>query len=158
MFQKVELIGRLGQKDVRSTPNGKQVVSYSIATTKSFKDKETQQWKENTEWHRCVSFNKVAEHIGMNVEPGDLLLIEGELRTRKWQTNSGEDRYTTEIVVNVFPRKLPKYFTKNGSQQAAPAPQASQPQASQPQAPQNQPSNQEAPPIEEYDFMDDVPF
>ncbi|OLF84527.1 single-stranded DNA-binding protein [Marinobacter sp. C18] len=131
-----------------------QVVSYSIATTKSLKDRETGEWKENTEWHRCVSFNKTAEHIGMNVEPGDLLFLEGELRTRKWQTQSGEDRYTTEIVVNDFPRKLPKYFSKNGSQQAAPAPQPQQ----QAHASPSQPGHLEQPPVEAYGFDDDYPF
>ena len=154
MLNKTQLIGRLGQKDVRSTPNGMQVVSYSIATTKSLKDRETGEWKENTEWHRCVSFNKTAEHIGMNVEPGDLLFLEGELRTRKWQTQSGEDRYTTEIVVNDFPRKLPKYFSKNGSQQAAPAPQPQQ----QAHASPSQPGHLEQPPLEAYGFDDDYPF
>lgn len=154
MLNKAQLIGRLGQKDVRSTPNGLQVVSYSIATTKSLKDRETGEWKENTEWHRCVSFNKTAEHIGMNVEPGDLLFLEGELRTRKWQTQSGEDRYTTEIVVNDFPRKLPKYFSKNGSQQAAPAPQPQQ----QAHASPSQPGHLEQPPVEAYGFDDDYPF
>ena len=154
MLNKTQLIGRLGQKDVRSTPNGMQVVSYSIATTKSLKDRETGEWKENTEWHRCVSFNKTAEHIGMNVEPGDLLFLEGELRTRKWQTQSGEDRYTTEIVVNDFPRKLPKYFSKNGSQQAAPAPQPQQ----QAHASPSQPGHLEQPPVEAYGFADDYPF
>ena len=154
MLNKAQLIGRLGQKDVRSTPNGMQVVSFSIATTKSLKDKETGEWKENTEWHRCVSFNKTAEHIGMNVEPGDLLFLEGELRTRKWQTQSGEDRYTTEIVVNDFPRKLPKYFSKNGSQQAAPTPQPQQ----QAHASPSQPGHLEQPPVEAYGFDDDYPF
>ncbi|MFY3776399.1 single-stranded DNA-binding protein [Marinobacter salsuginis] len=154
MLNKAQLIGRLGQKDVRSTPNGMQVVSFSIATTKSLKDRETGEWKENTEWHRCVSFNKTAEHIGMNVEPGDLLFLEGELRTRKWQTQSGEDRYTTEIVVNDFPRKLPKYFSKNGSQQAAPTPQPQQ----QAHASPSQPGHLEQPPVEAYGFDDDYPF
>lgn len=154
MLNKAQLIGRLGQKDVRSTPNGMQVVSYSIATTKSLKDRETGEWKENTEWHRCVSFNKTAEHIGMNVEPGDLLFLEGELRTRKWQTQSGEDRYTTEIVVNDFPRKLPKYFSRNGSQQAAPTPQPQQ----QAHASPSQPGHLEQPPVEAYGFDDDYPF
>lgn len=154
MLNKAQLIDRLGQKDVRSTPNGMQVVSFSIATTKSLKDKETGEWKENTEWHRCVSFNKTAEHIGMNVEPGDLLFLEGELRTRKWQTQSGEDRYTTEIVVNDFPRKLPKYFSKNGSQQAAPTPQSQQ----QAHASPSQPGHLEQPPVEAYGFDDDYPF
>ena len=154
MLNKTQLIGRLGQKNVRSTPNGMQVVSYSIATTKSLKDRETGERKENTEWHRCVSFNKTAEHIGMNVEPGDLLFLEGELRTRKWQTQSGEDRYTTEIVVNDFPRKLPKYFSKNGSQQAAPTPQPQQ----QAHASPSQPGHLEQPPVEAYGFDDDYPF
>ena len=154
MLNKTQLIGRLGQKDVRSTPNGMQVVSYSIATTKSLKDRETGEWKENTEWHRCVSFNKTAEHIGMNVEPGDLLFLEGELRTKKWQTQSGEDRYTTEIVVNDFPRKLPKYFSKNGSQQAAPTPQPQQ----QAHASPSPPGHLEQPPVEAYGFDDDYPF
>lgn len=145
MYQKVQLIGRLGQKDVRSTPTGTQVVSYSVATSKSIKDKESQQWKETTEWHRCVSFGKAAEHIAMNIEPGDLLLIEGEMKTRQWRSQNGEDRFTTEIMVNDFPKKLPKYFKRDaqGAQNGLAVPSGQ--------------TSQESPPIDNYDW-DDIPL
>lgn len=124
MYQKVILLGRIGQKELRATQNGTPVAQYSLATTKSFKDKQSGVWNEHTEWHRIVSFNQCAEHVHSKLEPGDLIQVEGELRTRKWQDKSGTDRYTTEIIVNEFPKKLPRYYNRDG--QVAPANQQAQ--------------------------------
>jgi single-strand DNA-binding protein len=115
MYQQVVLIGRVGQKDFAVTAQQQTpVCKLNLATSKSFKDKDGN-WKENTEWHRLIMFRKCAEHVDNTVSIGDLLLIKGEIRTRKWQDKDGSDRYTTEIIVDDFPRKLPKYFTKDGS-------------------------------------------
>lgn len=151
MRNKVELIGRVGQKDIRYMPDGNPLASYSIATTESYRDKNTGEWKEKTEWHRCVSFNKAAEHIGEKIDQGDLLLIEGKLQTRKWQTTNGEDRYTTEIVVHHFPKKLPKYYSKYDSQQAHPTSEALRPQ-------EPHPPHHESPPVTAYGDIDDLPL
>ena len=102
MYQKVILIGRVGQKQLGYTKTQKPVAQYSLATTKSFKDKQTGDWNEHTEWHRLVSFNQCAEHVNNKLEPGDLIQVEGELRTRKWQDQSGVEKYTTEIVLQRY--------------------------------------------------------
>ena len=106
MYQKVILIGRVGQKQLGYTKTQKPVAQYSLATTKSFKDKQTGDWNEHTEWHRLVSFNQCAEHVNNKLEPGDLIQVEGELRTRKWQDQNGQDRYTTEVVLQGFNSNL----------------------------------------------------
>ena len=114
MFNEVILIGRVGKKASGHTVSQTPFTNFSLATTKSFKDKQSGEWKEATEWHQLVSFNQCAQHIAEKIEAGDLLLVKGELRTRKWQDAAGIDRYTTEIVVSDFPRKLPRFFTQIG--------------------------------------------
>jgi len=79
-------------------PNGNAVATLSLATTEAWKDKETGNKQERTEWHRVVCFNKLGEIVGEYVRKGSKLYIEGSLRTRKWQDAQGQDRYTTEIV------------------------------------------------------------
>lgn len=81
-------------------PNSKAVANCTIATTESWKDKQTSQQQERTEWHRIVMFGKIAEIAGEYLRKGSQIYIEGQLRTRKWQDQSGTDRYTTEIVVD----------------------------------------------------------
>lgn len=98
---KVILMGRLGKDpDVRSLKDGSQVVSFSLATSENWKDKNTGEKRDKTEWHRCVAYRKVAEIIGKYVHKGSLIYLEGKLQTKKWQGNDGQDRYTTEIIVN----------------------------------------------------------
>jgi len=100
-INKVILIGHLGQDpEVRYTPNSTAVASLSVATTERWKDKQTGETKEITDWHRVVLFGKVAEVAGEYLRKGSLVYIEGQLKTRKWQDQSGQDRYTTEVVVN----------------------------------------------------------
>lgn len=97
---KVILIGNVGQDpDVRFTASGAAVANLSLATTDSWKDKNTGQKQERTEWHRLVVFNRMAEVVQQYVQKGHKLYVEGQLQTRKWQDQNGQDRYTTEIVV-----------------------------------------------------------
>ncbi|MBJ3815797.1 single-stranded DNA-binding protein SSB1 [Shimwellia pseudoproteus] len=99
---KVILVGNLGQDpEVRYMPNGGAVANITLATSESWRDKQTGEMKEQTEWHRVVLFGKLAEVAGEYLRKGSQVYIEGQLRTRKWQDQSGQERYTTEIVVNV---------------------------------------------------------
>ena len=96
---KVILVGNVGQEpDVKATQGGSQVVNLSIATSETWNDKQSGQKQERTEWHRVVFFGKLAEIVSSYVNKGSKLYVEGSLRTRKWQDNNGQDRYTTEIV------------------------------------------------------------
>ncbi|ALD15471.1 single-stranded DNA-binding protein [Buchnera aphidicola (Aphis glycines)] len=99
---KVILIGHLGQDpEVRYMPNGNAVVNMTLATSENWKDKNTGENKEKTEWHRVVLFGKLAEIAGEYLRKGSQVYIEGSLQTRKWQDQNGFDRYTTEIIVNI---------------------------------------------------------
>ncbi|MCG9758306.1 MULTISPECIES: single-stranded DNA-binding protein [Pseudoalteromonas] len=99
---KVILVGNLGQDpEVRYMPNGNGVANISIATTDSWKDKNTGQLQERTEWHRVVLFGKLAEVAGEYLRKGSQVYIEGRLQTRKWTDQSGQEKYTTEIVVDM---------------------------------------------------------
>ncbi|WP_339056853.1 single-stranded DNA-binding protein [Candidatus Regiella endosymbiont of Tuberolachnus salignus] len=99
---KVILVGNLGQDpEVRYMTNGNAVTNITLATSESWRDKATGEQKEKTEWHRVVLFGKLAEVAGEYLRKGSQVYIEGTLQTRKWQDQSGQDRYTTEVVVNV---------------------------------------------------------
>ena len=99
---KVILIGNLGKDpEVRYMPSGSAVTNVTIATSESWKDKQTGDKQERTEWHNVVFFNRLAEIAGEYLKKGSKVYVEGSLRTRKWQDkNTGQDRYTTEIVGN----------------------------------------------------------
>ena len=100
-INKVILIGTLGaDPDVKHTTSGVVVATISIATNESWTDKATNQKQERTEWHRVVAFNRLAEIIEQYLRKGSQVYIEGKLQTRKWQDQSGQDKYTTEIVAN----------------------------------------------------------
>lgn len=95
---KVILVGNLGKDpETRYMPNGDQVTNVTIATSESWKDKNSGEQKEATEWHRVVFFRRLAEIAGQYLKKGSQVYIEGRLRTRKWQGQDGQDRYTTEI-------------------------------------------------------------
>lgn len=99
---KVILIGNLGQDpEIRYMPNGGAVANLSLATSETWRDKQTNEMREKTEWHRVVIFGKLAEIAGEYLKKGSQVYIEGSLQTRKWQDQSGQDRYSTEIVVNI---------------------------------------------------------
>lgn len=169
---KVILIGNLGQDpEVRYMPNGNAVTNITLATTDSWKDRETGQQQERTEWHRVVFFGKLAEIAGQYLRKGAPVYVEGALRTRKWQGQDGQDRYTTEIVVDMNGQMqmlggrneggAPGGYQQNApaphnqGYQQAPAQQAPQ-QAPQQSAPKPAPSQQPAPNFD--DFDDDIPF
>lgn len=99
---KVILIGNLGaDPETRNTPNGTAVTNLNLATDESYKDRQTGQMVPRTEWHRIVIFGKVAEVAGQYLRKGSKVYIEGRLQTRKWQDQSGQDKFTTEIVVDM---------------------------------------------------------
>lgn len=101
-INKVILVGNLGQDpETRYMPSGGAVTNITVATSETWKDKQSGQQQERTEWHRIVFFNRLAEIAGEYLRKGSKVYIEGSLRTRKWQDkNTGTDRYTTEIVAN----------------------------------------------------------
>ncbi|MDE0950572.1 MAG: single-stranded DNA-binding protein [Halioglobus sp.] len=98
---KVILVGNLGNDpEIRYTQAGAAITNISVATSETWKDKQTGQPQERTEWHRVVFFNRLAEIAGEYLRKGSKVYLEGGLRTRKWQDKEGQDRYTTEIVGN----------------------------------------------------------
>jgi len=100
-INKVILVGNLGRDpEVRYSPNGSAVANVTLATSEQWKDRQSGEMQERTEWHRVVFFGKLAEIAGEYLKKGRQVYVEGRLQTRKWQDQSGQDRYTTEIVAN----------------------------------------------------------
>ena len=100
-INKVILVGNLGaDPETRYTANGAAVTNIRLATSESWRDKQTGENQERTEWHRVVFFSRLAEVAGEYLRKGSQVYVEGSIRTRKWQDQSGQDRYTTEIVAN----------------------------------------------------------
>ncbi|HEM8291551.1 TPA: single-stranded DNA-binding protein [Providencia stuartii] len=147
---KVILIGHLGQDpEIRYMPNGGAVANITLATSESWRDKQSGEMREKAEWHRVCIFGKLAEVAGEYLKKGSQVYIEGSLQTRKWQDQSGQDRYTTEVVVNIGGTM--QMLGGNGGNQAGSQQPARQPQQQQQQqqAPQNEPP---------MDWDDDIPF
>jgi len=148
---KVILVGNLGQDpEVKYMQNGKAVANLSIATSESWNDQQGQK-QERTEWHRLTAYDKLAEIIGEYVKKGSKIYVEGKLQTRKWQDQQGQDRYTTEVIINQMQMLDGK---KDGGQQAQQQQQRQLQQQPRQQAPQQAPVNN-APQI---DFDSDIPF
>ena len=135
---KVILIGNVGgDPETRYMPNGNAITNITLATTDSWKDKQTGQQQERTEWHRICFFNRLAEIAGEYLKKGSKIYIEGSLRTRKWQDKDGQDRYVTEIVAN----EMQMLDSRGGNDSGTAAPR----QAAQA-------------PAGGCDFDDDIPF
>lgn len=101
-INKVILVGNLGQDpEIRYTADGRPIANFSIATSETWKDRNSGERREKTEWHRVVVFGKLAEICGEYLSKGRQVYIEGKLQTRKWQGQDGQDRYTTEVVVDI---------------------------------------------------------
>ncbi|WP_375058371.1 single-stranded DNA-binding protein [Zobellella sp. DQSA1] len=151
-INKVILIGHLGQDpEVRSSPSGTTFSSLSLATSETWKDKQTQQQKDRTEWHRVVLVGKLAETARDYLKKGSQVYIEGRLQTRKWQDQNGQDRYTTEVVVGMGGvMQMLGGNPQGGNRPPHPADQGGQNWQQQP----NTPGASEPPP----DFDDDIPF
>ena len=154
-LNKVLLIGRLGaDPEIKQMVNGKSVARLSLATSQTWKDKTSGEPQERTEWHRVVFFNRLAEIAGEYVKKGSKLYVEGSLRTRKWQGQDGQDRYTTEIVASEM-----QMLDSRGSQGGYEAPQQSQQPAAQSQQPSGgQQAPQQQAPQGMDSFDDDIPF
>ena len=114
-INKVILVGNLGQDpEIRYTADGRPIANFSIATSESWKDKNSGEKREKTEWHRVVVFGKLAEICGEYLSKGRQVYIEGKLQTRKWQGQDGQDRYTTEIVIDGFNGTMQMLGTREG--------------------------------------------
>jgi len=116
-LNKVTLIGNLGKDpDIRSMQDGREVASFSVATSESWKDKTSGERKERTEWHRVVVFSQpLVNIIKNNVKKGSRLFLEGSLQTRKWTDQSGNDKYTTEVVLQPFGGTMMMLDARSGS-------------------------------------------
>ena len=100
-INKVIIVGNLGDDPtVRFMPNGGAVANFTVATSETWKDKQSGEQKEKTEWHRIVMYQRLAEIAGEYLKKGSKVYLEGRLQTRKWQNQQGQDQYTTEIIVN----------------------------------------------------------
>ena len=145
---KVILIGNLGNDpEVRYTPNGNAVANITLATSTTWRDKQSGDLQERTEWHRIAFFNRLAEIVGEYLHKGSKVYIEGSLRTRKWQDKSGIDRYTTEIIAN----EMHMLDSRNGAN----PPNQSHDAGDSSQAPSQ---SQAAPQADAANFDDDIPF
>ncbi len=156
-INKVILVGNLGaDPETRYTQSGSAVTNLRIATSESWKDKQTGERQERTEWHRVVMFNRLAEIGAEYLRKGSQVYIEGSLRTRQWQDNQGHDRYTTEIVAN----EMQMMGGRGGMQAGQPYDDAPRRQASggaPAPAPAPAPANAPAAGADQ-GFDDDIPF
>lgn len=169
---KVILVGNLGQDpETRYMPSGNAVTNISIATSESWKDKQTGEQQERTEWHRVAFFNRLAEIAGEYLKKGSKVYIEGSLRTRKYQAQDGSDRYSTEVIASEMQmldsrgdnmgggggyqqQQGGAYPQQGGQQQNRGGGNYNQQGGGQP--PQQQ--QQSAPPMDSGSFDDDIPF
>ncbi|MBF0194065.1 MAG: single-stranded DNA-binding protein [Magnetococcales bacterium] len=160
-LNKVQLIGNVGKDpEIRFTQDGRPIANLTIATSETWNDKSGQK-QEKTEWHRVVAFGKLADIIQQYVKKGSKLYIEGQLQTRKWTDNQGQDKYTTEIIIQQFGGQMLMLDSRGQGgggggyqQQGQPSGGYSQPQqAAAPQQPASSPQPAAAP-----DFDDDIPF
>ena len=144
---KVILIGNLGNDpDIRYTASGAAVANISLATAETWRDKETGDQQERTEWHRIVFFGRLAEIVGEYLKKGSQIYVEGRLQTRKWQDKEGNDRYTTEIVANEM-QMLGSRGVSSGPSDIDQSPTAEKAETGKPTKKQS-----------DEDFDDDIPF
>ena len=137
------IIGNLGaDPEIRYTQAGAAVANISVATSESWKDKQTGERQEKTEWHKVAMFGPTAEVAGKYLGKGSKVYIEGRIQTRKWQGKDGNDRYTTEIVAN----EMQMLDSKGGTPASTPAQSAPAPAATP------------APAGQDDDFQDEIPF
>lgn len=149
-INKVIIVGNLGRDpETRFMPSGAAVTNVSVATSKSWRDRESGEQKERTEWHRVVFFNRLAEIAGEYLKRGSKIYLEGELRTREWE-REGQKHYTTEIVANEM-----QMLDSKGSMEGAGSSSGGAPEGSS--APSSKPNSEFTPPPMD-DFDDDIPF
>ena len=152
-INRVTIIGNLGKEpEVKYTQDSKAIASLTLATSESWKD-QSGQIQEKTEWHKVSIFGKLAEIAGKYLRKGSQVYIEGKLQTRKWQDQQGQDRYTTEIVLDPFNGVMQMLGSKGSGQ-----PQQGQYKQPQQRAQQMQPQQPQQMPEPDFSFDDDVPF
>ncbi len=162
MLNKVTLIGNLGaDPEIRFMPSGGSVANIRLATTRRWKDKQSGERKEATEWHRVIFFNRLAEIAGEYLKKGSQIYVEGRLQTRKWQGQDGQDHYTTEILAEEMHMLGSRSGGTGqfGADQAYTGSAAPAPSNRQGTPPQNSQGAMPTPPMPDYDdFDDDIPF
>ena len=158
-INKVIIVGNLGNDpEVRTMPNGDAVANISVATSESWTDRNTGERREVTEWHRIVFFRRQAEVCGEYLHKGSQVYVEGRLKTRKWQDQNGQDRYTTEIQGDVL-QMLGGRQNAGDFQQSAPSYGAPNSQPSYQARPAAKPAAAPQPAAEPpMDFDDNIPF
>lgn len=148
---KVILVGNIGKDpEIKTMDGGFTIANLALATSESWKDKSGQM-QEKTEWHRVAVKGKLAEIVGQYLKKGSQVYFEGKLQTRKWQDQSGQDRYSTEVVVDSFDGKMQMLGGRNSDSGQQSAPQQYQQQAPQQNAPQAQNTAPQ-------DMSDEIPF
>jgi single-strand DNA-binding protein len=153
---KVILVGNLGNDpEVKYMPNGNAVANLSLATSESWKDQQGQ-IQERTEWHRLTAYRKLAEIMGEYLKKGSQIYVEGKLQTRKWQDQQGNDKYTTEVIVDQM--QMLGGGQSQGQQQNQGGHNQQRPQQSQQQGQTTQGQPQQKPQQGGPDFDDDIPF
>src|SRR5690606_4851908 len=174
-INKVILIGNLGaDPEVRYTQSNTAIATLSIATSETWKDKQTGEPREQTEWHRCVAYRRLAEIAGEYLKKGSKVYVEGRLQTRKWQGQDGVERYTTEIVINdlKMPDRSPDAGSQHGGHQRERSSYQRQQgqgygvgraaQSTPAQTPETPPFNTSSPGPDDFmpdgSFDDDIPF
>ena len=151
---KAILIGNLGNDpdEIRYTPNGSAVTTVSLATSETWRDKQSGELQDRTEWHRVVFFNRLAEIVGEYLHKGSKIYVEGSIRTRKWEDKNGMTRYTTEIIANEMHMLDSKSSSSSTPRQEK---STNQPQTPSAEASATSASTAESPPE---NIDDDIPF
>ena len=146
-INKVILVGNIGAKpEVKYSSNGSAIANLSVATSETWNDKNSGEKQEKTEWHRVSLYGKLAEIAGQYLDKGSKVYVEGKLQTRKWQDQSGQDRYTTEIVVSGYGGTLQMLDRREGMVTGGQS------------APSNNMSNDTVEVADNSGFEDDIPF
>ncbi|MEK9778848.1 MAG: single-stranded DNA-binding protein [Gammaproteobacteria bacterium] len=146
-INKVILVGNIGAKpEVKYSSNGSAIANLSVATSETWNDKNSGEKQEKTEWHRVSLYGKLAEIAGQYLDKGSKVYVEGKLQTRKWQDQSGQDRYTTEIVVSGYGGTLQMLDRREGMATGGQS------------APSNNMSNDTVEVADNSGFEDDIPF
>lgn len=151
---KVTLLGNLGKDpEIRTTQQGKRIANLTLATSEVWKDKQTEEKKEHTDWHRVVVFNDgLAGLLEKYVHKGSKIHVEGQLKTRRWTDQNGQERYSTEVVIDQFRGDIVLCDRQGGGQQEAPREQPQKQSAPQPGTPEPRAT------YTPNDLDDDIPF
>jgi single-strand DNA-binding protein len=159
MLNKVTLIGNLGaDPEVRYMPTGGAVTNISLATTRRWKDRDSGERRDATEWHRIVFFNRLAEVVGEYLKKGSQVYVEGRLQTRKWQDKEGVDRYSTEIIATEMQMLGSRSGGTTSMSDSSPAYNSTPAAVSNTPAATAQATPSSPPPAAYEDFDDDIPF